>query len=55
MAVRLEKEGLVGVIVLDRPPANSYDYGFLQELAGAIDDARWDEAVRAVAVTNASD
>ena len=55
MAVRLEKEGAVGVIVLDRPPANSYDYGFLQELAGAIDDARWDDAVRAVAVTSASD
>ena len=55
MAVRLEKEGLVGVIVLDRPPANSYDYGFLQELGTAIDAARWDDEVRAVAVTSASE
>lgn len=55
MAVRLEREGAVGVIVLDRPPANSYDYGFLQELAAAIDDARWDDQIRAVAVTSASE
>ena len=55
MAVRLEKEGLVGVIVLDRPPANSYDYGFLKELGAAIDAARWDDEVRAVAVTSASE
>src|SRR5712671_1555582 len=32
--VRLEKEGGVGVIVLDRPPANTYDYAFLREFAG---------------------
>ena len=29
MPVKLEKEGAVGIIVLDRPPANSYDYAFL--------------------------
>ena len=40
MSVRLEKEGNVGIIVLDRPPANSYDYAFLREFASAIDDAR---------------
>jgi enoyl-CoA hydratase/carnithine racemase len=55
MAVRLEKEGSVGVIVLDRPPANSYDYDFLRELGGAIDDARIDEDIRAVLVTSASE
>lgn len=55
MAVRLEREGAVGVIVLDRPPANSYDYGFLQELGSAIDEARWDDRLRAVAVTSASE
>src|SRR5262245_55819010 len=55
MAVRLEKEGAVGIIVLDRPPANSYDYDFLRELGVAIDDARVDEDVRAVVVTSASD
>lgn len=55
MAVRLEREGAVGVIVLDRPPANSYDYTFLREMGAAIDDARVDEDVRAVVVTSASE
>jgi enoyl-CoA hydratase/carnithine racemase len=55
MPVRLEKEGAVGILVLDRPPANSYDYTFLRSLAGAIDDARNDAEVRAVVVTSASE
>jgi enoyl-CoA hydratase/carnithine racemase len=55
MPVRFEQEGAVAVIVLDRPPANSYDYSLLRELAGAIDDARAVEEVRAVVVTSASD
>jgi enoyl-CoA hydratase/carnithine racemase len=55
MAVRLEKEGAVGVIVLDRPPANSYDYSFLREFGSAVDDARWDGGVGAVVVTSASE
>jgi enoyl-CoA hydratase/carnithine racemase len=55
MSVRLEKEGKVGVIVLDRPPANSYDYAFLREFASAIDDARLDGDVRNVVVTSASE
>src|SRR6202521_2745070 len=55
MPVRLEKEGSVGILILDRPPANSYDYGFLRSFAGAIDDARKDAEVRAVVVTSASE
>jgi enoyl-CoA hydratase/carnithine racemase len=55
MTVRLEKEGGVGVIVLDRPPANSYDYGFIRELGAAVDDARYDDDVRAVVVASASE
>ncbi len=55
MSVRLEKEGGVGVIVLDRPPANSYDYAFLRSFAGAIDDARVDGEIGAVVVTSASE
>jgi enoyl-CoA hydratase/carnithine racemase len=55
MPVSLEKEGAVGIIVLDRPPANSYDYTFLRSLAGAIDDARNDAEIRAVVVTSASE
>ena len=55
MPIRLEREGPVGVIVLDRPPANSYDYQILQELGSAVDEARWDEGVGAVVVTSASE
>ena len=55
MAVRLEREGAVGLIVLDRPPANSYDYDFLRELGAAVDDARVDEEIRAVVLTSASE
>ncbi len=55
MSVRLEKEGGVGIIVLDRPPANTYDYAFLREFAGAIDDARLDGDIRNVVVTSASE
>jgi len=55
MPVRLDKEGAVGIIVLDRPPANSYDYAFLRAFASAIDDARVDGEIRAVLVTSASE
>lgn len=55
MAVSLEMEGAVGIIVLDRPPANSYDYDFLKELGAAIDDARYDDDIRAGVVTSASE
>ena len=55
MPVRLEKEGGVGILVLDRPPANSYDYAFLRSFAGAVDDARHDPEIRACVVTSASE
>src|SRR6201997_2973625 len=55
MSVRLEKDGGVGVIVLDRPPVNAYDYGFLREFAGIIDDIRADEDIHAVVVTSSSE
>jgi enoyl-CoA hydratase/carnithine racemase len=55
MTVRLEREDAVGLIVLDRPPANSYDYDFLRELAAAVDEARHDDDIRAVVVASASE
>ena len=55
MSVRLDKEGSVGIIVLDRPPANTYDHAFLREFASAIDDARLDADIRNVVVTSASE
>jgi enoyl-CoA hydratase/carnithine racemase len=55
MPVRLEKQGGVGILILDRPPANSYDYAFLRSFAGAVDDVRSDEEIHAVVVTSASE
>ncbi|HEX9269390.1 MAG TPA: enoyl-CoA hydratase-related protein [Candidatus Limnocylindria bacterium] len=53
--VRLEKRDAVGHIVLDRPPANSYDKAFLDDLSLAIDGARFDPSVRSIVVRSASE
>jgi enoyl-CoA hydratase/carnithine racemase len=55
MAVRLEKQDSIGHVVLDRPPANSYDKAFMEELDGAIEDAGRDDAVKAILVRSASE
>src|SRR5256885_12465545 len=55
MAVRFEKQESVGHIVLDRPPANAYDKAFMEELDAAIEDARRDDAVKAILLRSASD
>ncbi|MDP9281589.1 MAG: enoyl-CoA hydratase/isomerase family protein, partial [Chloroflexota bacterium] len=55
MAVRLEKQDAIGLIVLDRPPANSYDRAFMEELDAAIEDARKDDGVKAIIVRSASE
>ena len=55
MAVRLERQDAIGHIVLDRPPANSYDRAFMEELEGAIEAARADDGVRAIVVRSASE
>ena len=53
--VRLEIRDAVGHIVLDRPPANSYDKAFLDDLSAAIDEARFTAAVKAIVVRSASE
>ncbi|HEX9435781.1 MAG TPA: enoyl-CoA hydratase/isomerase family protein [Candidatus Limnocylindria bacterium] len=53
--VRLEKQDSVGHIILDRPPANSYDPAFMQDLDAAIEEARGDDAVKAIVVRSSSE
>src|SRR5688500_8939845 len=53
--VRVEKQDAVGHIILDRPPANSYDKAFLDDLSLAIDEVRFDGAVKAIVVRSASE
>jgi enoyl-CoA hydratase/carnithine racemase len=55
MAVRFEKQDAIGHIVLDRPPANSYDRAFMEELEAAIDAAAKDDEVKAILVRSASE
>ena len=53
--VRYEKQESVGHIILDRPPANSYDKAFLDELSLAIDEARFDSGAKVIVVRSASE
>jgi enoyl-CoA hydratase/carnithine racemase len=55
MAVRLEKQDAIGYVVLDRPPANSYDRAFMEELGAAADEAAQDNAVKAIVVRSANE
>lgn len=48
MAVEYSREGNVGYITLNNPPANSYEYSFMEELGEAVDAAAGDEGARAV-------
>ena len=54
MAVSFAAEGAVGYITLDKPPANSYDREFMDEMGAAVDAAAADDAVKAVIVRSAS-
>src|SRR2546421_12154174 len=49
--VRQEQNG-VALIHLTRPPANSYDRRFIDDLNSAIDEVRFDESVGAVVLTS---
>src|SRR5207247_2333733 len=49
MAVRFEKQDAIGYVILDRPPAKSYDRAFMDELDAAIEAARSHDAVRPIA------
>src|SRR5206468_11660196 len=55
MAVRFEKQDAIGYVILDRPPANSYDRALMEELDAAIESARSDDAVRPTVVRSASE
>jgi len=55
MAVSFSVEGAIGTITLDKPPANSYDLEYIQELAAAVEAAAGDDAVKVVLVRSASE
>jgi enoyl-CoA hydratase/carnithine racemase len=51
VSVTPEKDG-VALIHLNRPPANSYDRHFIDDLNAAIDEVRFDESVAAAVVVS---
>lgn len=55
MAVSFSSEGAVGEIILDHPPANSYDIEFMRELGAAIAAASGDGQARVIVVRSASE
>jgi enoyl-CoA hydratase/carnithine racemase len=55
MAVEYAREDSIGFITLNRPPANSYDYGVIEALRRAIEAAAGDADARVVIVRSAID
>ena len=55
MAVSFSADESVGVVTLDKPPANSYDLAFIEELAGSVEAAAGDDDVKVVVVRSASE
>src|SRR5919201_4831935 len=51
VSVSRERDG-VALIHLNRPPANSYDRAFLDDLNAAIDEVRWDADIRGAVLTS---
>ncbi|ELB93163.1 enoyl-CoA hydratase/carnithine racemase [Rhodococcus wratislaviensis IFP 2016] len=50
MSVRTERDDHLGIITLDRPPANAFDQAQTQALAGAVTTLGEDPAVRAILI-----
>jgi len=55
MAVSFSVEEAIGVVTLDKPPANSYDLEFIEELADAVRAAAGDDGVKVVVLRSASE
>ena len=55
MAVEYSREGSIGYITLDKPPANSYDLEFMEELGGCVRSAAEDDGAGAVILRSGSE
>jgi enoyl-CoA hydratase/carnithine racemase len=55
MAVSFSADEGIGVVTLDRPPANSYDLSVVEEFAASVEAAASDDAVKVVVVRSASE
>jgi enoyl-CoA hydratase/carnithine racemase len=55
MAVSFSTGAGIGTITLDKPPANSYDLEYVQELGVAVEEAAADDEVKVVILRSASE
>jgi enoyl-CoA hydratase/carnithine racemase len=55
MAVTFSADAGIGTILLDKPPANSYDLEYVQELGAAVEEAAGDDDVKVVLLRSASE
>src|SRR5918996_3836988 len=55
MAVSFFRDGGIGAITLDKPPANSYDLDYVRELGDAVRQAADDEDAKVVVLRSASE
>ena len=55
MAVEYSRVGSVGYITLDKPPANSYELSFMEELGACVRSAAEDDGVGAVILRSGSE
>jgi enoyl-CoA hydratase/carnithine racemase len=55
MAVDFSRDGAIGYITLDKPPANSYDRAMVEEFGAAVDHAAADDATKVVILRSASE
>ncbi len=53
--ILLEKKGYIGVLTLNRPPANSVNLATLEEMDRAIDELKDDRGIRVVIITGAGE
>ena len=55
MAVSFSTDAGIGTITLDKPPANSYDLEYIQELGDAVQEAAGDDGAKVVILRSASE
>jgi enoyl-CoA hydratase/carnithine racemase len=55
MAVSFSADAGIGTITLDKPPANSYDLEYIQELGAAVDEVARNDDVKVAIVRSASE
>jgi enoyl-CoA hydratase/carnithine racemase len=53
--VTFSKSGALGYLTLNRPPANSYEIGFMQDLESAVQAANGDAEAKVILLKSASD